>query len=126
MKKRHHHTKHFQRKCWCFLHFGFPLEHITHELAVLVMPPGLCQQRLQESAQQVLSNICCVNAEINFIMSRENICVVLEEYWGFLDGSVVKSGLSMLETQETWVGFQGSGRSGVGNGIPRQYSCLGS
>ena len=48
-----------------------------------------------------------MNAEINFILSRENICVVLEEYWGFLGGSVVKICLSMLETQETWVGFQG-------------------
>ena len=33
--------------------------------------------------------------------------MVLEEYWGFLGGSVVKICLSMLETQETWVGFQG-------------------
>ena len=33
--------------------------------------------------------------------------MVLEAYWDFLGGSVVKICLSVLETQETWVGFQG-------------------
>ena len=53
--------------------------------------------------------------------------MVLEAYWDFLGGSVVKNlPVSAGDTRDMgWI--PGSGRSpGVGNGNPLQYSCLGN
>lgn len=65
-----------------------PLEYKLHEVMVLVMGSvGTDGKNLSHS--RFSTNICCPNAEINIFLSRENICVVLEEYWGFLGGSMV-------------------------------------